>query len=203
MRTENQMKKRKNLRQDFYFRKAKKEDYPARSVYKLQEIDEKHRLIKRSDFVLDIGCSPGSWMIYLGKKVGNQGKVIGIDLVEPKIALKENMKFIKGDIRNYAEIIEGKFDVIVSDAAPETMGVHSVDVARLLELANIALDIAKKTLKPNGNFLCKIFEGEGTEALLKEARTLFSFVKPFRPMAVRKHSREFYLIAKNFKNGKK
>ncbi len=192
------MKQEKPTREDSYSKRAKEENYPARSVYKLKEIDKKHRLIKQGDFILDIGCSPGSWMLYLSKKVGRRGRITGIDLEEPKIVLKDNMRFIKGDIRECVDLFQKKLDVIVSDAAPGTTGIHFVDVAKSLELAKVSLDIVKKVLKPNGNFLCKIFEGEGTEEFLKEIKTLFSFVKPFRPNAVRKHSREFYLIAKNF-----
>jgi len=193
------MKKDKNTREDFYSKKAKQENYPARSVYKLKEIDEKYRIIKRGDFVLDIGCAPGSWMIYLGKRVGRKGNVIGVDLEDINIVLKDNTKFIKGDIRECVDVFQEKFDVIVSDAAPKTTGVHSIDVAKSLELAKISLKIVKKSLKPNGNFVCKIFEGEGEQEFLREIKTLFSFVKPFRPNAVRKHSREVYLIAGYFK----
>ncbi len=194
------MKKQKNTRQDFYFKKAKEENYPARSVYKLQEIDKKYWLFKQGDFVLDIGSAPGSWMIYVSGKIDKMGRVIGVDIADLKIPLKNNMKFIKGDIRELVESFDKIFDAIISDAAPETSGVHSVDVAKSLELAKTAFDIAKRALKPNGIFLCKIFEGEGTEAFLKEVETFFSFIKPYRPSAVRKHSREFYLIAKGFKN---
>lgn len=194
------MKRQKDTRQDHYFKKAKEENYPARSVYKLQEINKKYRLVKPGDFILDIGCAPGSWMIYLSEKVGRKGKVIGVDIVDLKIFLKENMKFIKGDIKELMGNFEEKFDIIVSDAAPGTSGVHFVDVAKSLELVEIALEIVKKSLKPKGIFICKIFEGEGTDEFLKEIKTLFTSVKPFRPSAVRKYSREFYLIAKDFKN---
>jgi 23S rRNA (uridine2552-2'-O)-methyltransferase len=194
------MKKPKNTRQDSYFKKAKEENYPARSVYKLQEINKKYRLVKPGDFVLDIGCAPGSWMIYLSDKVGRKGKVIGVDISDLKIPLKENMKFIKGDIKELVNNFEEKFDMIVSDAAPGTSGVHFVDVAKSLELGKAALDIVKQSLKPRGIFICKIFEGEGTAEFLKEIKTSFISVKSFRPSAVRKYSREFYLIAKVFKN---
>ncbi|PIS34877.1 MAG: 50S rRNA methyltransferase [Parcubacteria group bacterium CG08_land_8_20_14_0_20_43_9] len=194
------MKKKKNTRQDFYFKKAKKENYPARSVYKLQEIDKKYRLIKPGDFVLDIGCAPGSWMLYLAERAGRKGKVVGVDIADLKIPLKGNMEFIKQDIRELAGSFGRDFDVIVSDVAPETSGIHSVDVGRSLELAETALSIAEKALKPGGKFVCKLFEGEGVEKFLEEAKNIFSFVKPFRPKAVRKHSREFYLIVRNFKN---
>ncbi|MCX6738327.1 MAG: RlmE family RNA methyltransferase [Candidatus Parcubacteria bacterium] len=197
------MKRQKDTRQDSYFKKAKEENYPARSVYKLQEINKKYRLVKPGDFILDIGCAPGSWMIYLSEKVGRKGKVIGVDIVDLKIPLKENMKFIKGDIKELVNNFEEKFDMIVSDAAPGTSGVHFVDVAKSLELGKAALDIVKQSLKPRGIFICKIFEGEGTAEFLKEIKTLFISVKSFRPSAVRKYSREFYLfylIAKVFKN---
>ncbi|MBU3964698.1 RlmE family RNA methyltransferase [Patescibacteria group bacterium] len=194
------MKKQKNTRQDFYFKKAKEQNYPARSVYKLQEINKKYRFIMPGDFVLDIGCAPGSWMIYLAEKVGKKGMVTGVDIVDLKIPLKENMKFIKADIRELVNGFSKKFDVIVSDAAPGTSGVHFVDVAKSLELAKTALDVVKQSLKRRGTFVCKIFEGDGTDEFLEEIKTLFTFVKSYRPSAVRKYSREFYLIAKIFKN---
>jgi 23S rRNA (uridine2552-2'-O)-methyltransferase len=194
------MKRQKDTRQDSYFKKAKEENYPARSVYKLQEINKKYRLVKPGDFVLDIGCAPGSWMIYLSDKVGRKGKVIGVDIVDLKIPLKENMKFIKGDVRKMVDSFDEKFDIVVSDAAPGTSGVHFVDVAKSLELGKAALDVVKQSLKPRGIFICKIFEGEGTAEFLKEVKSLFISVKSFRPSAVRKYSREFYLIAKVFKN---
>lgn len=193
------MKRAKNTRQDFYFQKAKEENYPARSVYKLQKIDRKYGLVKPADFVLDIGCAPGSWMLYLSKKVGPKGKVIGVDIKDLGIRLEQNMEFIKQDIKELQNRFMEKFDLVVSDAAPETSGISSIDVAKSLELARTALSIVKKGLKPGGDFVCKLFEGEETEQFLKELKFLFDFVKPFRPGAVRKHSREIYLVAKNLK----
>lgn len=195
------MKNKNNTRQDFYFKKAKEENYPARSVYKLKEIDDKYQIIKRGDIVLDLGCAPGSWSLYLSRKVGSRGEVIGIDLRKVEIERNENLKLIQGDIKDYQELIQDEkiFDVIVSDMAPDTTGIHSLDVGKSLELVNIALEIVRNNLRNGGSFVCKIFEGEGTEDFLRRVKLLFSFVKQFRPNAVRKHSREFYLIAKNKK----
>lgn len=186
-------------RQDYYFKKAKEEHYPARSVYKLKEINERYRLVKKGDFVLDLGCAPGSWMLYLSERVGDKGKVIGLDLEEPKIDLKKNMQFIKRDIKEALGFFKEDFDVIVSDAAPNTSGIHSVDAAKSLELVKFSFEIVENRLKENGNFVCKIFASQAAEDFIKEIKTNFSFVKSFRPQAVRKHSREFYLIAKGFK----
>ncbi len=196
------MKNKKNIRQDFYFQKAKEENYPARSVYKLKEINDKYQIIKKNDIVLDIGCAPGSWSLYLSEKVGPQGRVVGVDLKNVDIHLPSNIEFIKGDINDVAKNFKQEFDLIVSDAAPKTIGVHALDVGRSLDLAESAFNIVKGNLKQGGCFICKIFEGEGTEDFIKKIKPLFSFVKQFRPKAVRKHSREFYLIAKTYQGGR-
>jgi len=195
-----------NQRQDFYFKKAKEQGYPARSIYKLQEIDRKFRVLKHGDFVLDLGCAPGSWLEYISRKIGMRGKVIGIDMEDIKIPLKKNMRFMKREIKgtqgineiNGMEGINGKFDAVVSDMAPKTTGVKFADVAMSLELTEIAFEIAKKFLKPGGNFVCKIFEGEGVDQFLKEISKSFKSAKRFRPQATRKESREIYFIGKEY-----
>jgi len=189
-------------KEEFYTKKAREEGYPARSVYKLQEIDEKFHMIKKGDKVLDLGAAPGSWLLYLSKKMGNAGKIVGIDIADIKIKEQGNIIFLKKDVLNLsdkdlAEIGAG-FDAVVSDLAPFTSGVKDLDVGRSLELSYKALDMVKKCLRKGGNFVCKVFEGEATNEFFKEVEEKFQFVKRFRAKAVHKGSKEFYIVAKNF-----
>ncbi|OGZ32686.1 MAG: hypothetical protein A2V69_03675 [Candidatus Portnoybacteria bacterium RBG_13_40_8] len=179
---------------DSYTKKAKQEKYPARSVYKLEEIDKKYRLIKKSDKVLDLGCAPGSWLIYIAKKAE---KVVGVDVLEMKIKIPQNAIFLKKDIMNFD--VWGNYDVVVSDLAPSTSGIEFVDEERSLEYCERALQIAQRALNRGGNFVCKIFEGEGTEEFFKKVKDNFEFAKRFKPKASRKQSREIYIVGKGFR----
>jgi 23S rRNA (uridine2552-2'-O)-methyltransferase len=192
---------RKDHKNESYTVRAKKEGYPARSVYKLKEIDERYKIIKQGDWVLDLGSAPGSWMLYISKKIGERGKVLGIDTEETEIKAG-NVVFIKKDIKE-ADLAGRRFNVVVSDLAPKTTGIKSVDSARSLELAELAFEISRKTLLPRGNFVCKIFESEETDSLIKEIEKSFRTVKRFRPLAVYKGSKEFYIIAEGFKKHEK
>ena len=183
---------RKNLKEEHYTLKARQDKYPARSVYKLQQIDEKFNLFRKDFKILDLGCAPGSWLVYASKK----GSVLGVDLQDITIPLPQNARFIKQDI--YTFETGEKFNIILSDMAPNTSGDHSVDVERSIELCERALEIAKTNLKRGGNFLCKIFEGEGIQEFFKKIEQNFSFAKRYKPLASRSESREIYIIGKNF-----
>jgi 23S rRNA (uridine2552-2'-O)-methyltransferase len=191
---------RKDKKHEYYTAKANKEGYPARSVYKLKDIDEKYRLFRRGDRVLDLGAAPGSWMQYISQKVGEKGLVFGVDIQNIGIPLLSNMRFMKGDIRELSptHLGEGKYDAVVSDAAPFTSGVPSLDAGRSFELASKVFEIACSTLKPKGDFVCKLFDGEYTGDFHRDIQKSFSSVKRYRPKAVTKQSRELYIIAKNF-----
>jgi len=127
---------RKDRKNELYTVLAKKEGYPARSVYKLKEIDEKYKIIKKSSRVLDLGCAPGSWLLYISQKVGNKGKVIGVDIEEIKIPQKANIIFIKRSILDLKESdFKDKFEVVVSDLSSKTSGVKFLDAGKSLELA--------------------------------------------------------------------
>jgi 23S rRNA (uridine2552-2'-O)-methyltransferase len=189
---------------DYYTKKAKAERYPARSVYKLEEIDKKYNLIKVGDKVLDLGCAPGSWLMYIAKKAE---KVVGVDVLDMKIKIPQNAIFLKKDIMSFVPQggiplcgdIPDKYNVMVSDLAPSTSGIEFVDEERSLEYCERALKIAQRVLNKGGNFLCKIFEGEGTEEFFKKVKDNFEFAKRFKPKASRKWSREIYVIGKGFK----
>ncbi|MDP2938714.1 MAG: RlmE family RNA methyltransferase [Candidatus Omnitrophota bacterium] len=181
---------------DTYTRRAKKENYPARSIYKLQEIDQKYKIVKVMDRVLDLGCAPGSWLLYLSKEIGYNGKIVGVDINDLKIEIPQNAILIKEDVMKF-ETTE-KFNAVVSDLSAHTTGIDFSDAEETLELCWRALEIAKKVLIKGGNFVCKIFEGEGTDEFFKEIEKSFEFSKRFKPKASRKQSREMYVVAMGF-----
>jgi 23S rRNA (uridine2552-2'-O)-methyltransferase len=192
---------RKNRQLETYTVRAHKEGYPARSVYKLKEMDQKYFLFKIGDRVLDLGCAPGSWLLYVSQKIGATGKIIGIDSCDLKIDLPQNSSFIKKDIlelkeNDFKEL--GIFNSIISDLAPATTGVKFADTHRSLELSLFAWQIARSVLKKNGNFVCKIFEGSESNDLIKELKPFFKIIKSFRPRAVFRSSREFYVVGLGF-----
>jgi 23S rRNA (uridine2552-2'-O)-methyltransferase len=193
---------RKDKKHEYYTAKANKEGYPARSVYKLKDIDQKYGLLKRGDKVLDLGAAPGSWMQYIASKIGDRGFVQGVDIQDLEIQLAPRMSFLKRDLLELGsddfQKVGRKYDAVVSDAAPSTSGVPSLDAGRSLELASKALEIAAVVLKPGGNFVTKLFDGEYTGNFCKEIQKNFSRVKRYRPKAVTKQSRELYIIALNF-----
>ncbi len=190
---------RKDKKEEFYTALAKKENYPARSVYKLKEIDEKYHIIKEGKRVLDLGSSPGSWLLYLSQKVGSRGQVVGVDVKEVKISEKSNIVFIKKDVLDLRAVyFKNKFDIVVSDLAPKTSGIKTLDCEKSLELAEKSLAIAKSVLVPGGNFVCKIFEGKGTADFFRKVGNSFVFARRFKPKAVIKKSKEFYIVAKEY-----
>jgi len=193
---------RKNKKEEFYTKKAKEEGYPARSIYKLSQIDEEFKIIKRGDIVLDLGSAPGSWLLYVSEKVGKKGRVFGVDIEEIIIPEKENIIFIKRSIEDegIVEFFETKrFNCVIADLSPKTTGIKSVDSGRSLELTKRAFYITKNLLKKRGNFVCKIFEGGEADIFLKKISTYFRLFKRYRPRAVKKGSKEFYVVAKGFK----
>ena len=193
---------RKGQKNEFYTRKAHEEGYPARSVYKLKEIDEKFKVVAPGDKVLDLGSAPGSWLIYLSEKVGKTGKVVGLDLEDVKIEKKPNVVFYQKDILALTsedmQEIGAPFDAVVADLAPKTSGVPSIDAGKSLELNEMAFDIAKKSLRKGGTFLTKIFESEDTKEFTENIKKHFKEVRRIKPQAVIKQSREFYILAKGF-----
>ena len=180
-------------RKDKFFNKAKKEGYLARSAYKLLEINDKYKVIKSTDRVLDLGSSPGSWVqVLLKLKIK---KITAVDINNIKIK-HENIEFIKVDIRDVN--LKGKYDVVLSDLAPKTSGVKNIDIEGSLDLTEMAFEIAKKYLKNDGNFIAKVFMGKGFDSLLKEIKTDFKQCKTYKPKAVRKSSKEVYIIGVNY-----
>jgi len=191
----------KNKWADSLTLQAKKENYPARSVFKLKEIQAKFKILKKGGFVLDLGCSPGSWLLYASQCVGNKGAVLGIDLKKIDIKLPENTSSFVGDILDTPEQLmnfaKKGCDVVLSDMAPATTGRKDVDAARSFELCETALNCAIKSLKPQGNFVCKIFQGSEFKEFEKKVKSEFKISKIFKPESCRKASKEIYIIGIN------
>ena len=189
--------KKEGGRKDHYFHKAKKESYVARSVYKLEQMDKKHRLIGSGNRVLDLGCHPGSWMQYASRKVGSAGIVLGIDRTETQLDLP-NAKAITADIYDLTPDLIGEpeksFDVVLSDMAPNTTGIKTVDHLQSAGLAERALDLALCFLRPGGNFVVKIFMGPEEPALFLRVREHFEKAVRSKPDASRSRSTEGYLV---------
>ena len=186
--------------QDHYSQQAKKERFPARSVYKLEEIQIKHRLIKKGDTVLDLGCAPGSWLLYAAKLTGPKGRVIGVDLKPVSIQVSPHIKIISADVFTLdIESLEKDFNVVLSDMAPATTGHKAVDAARSYNLCETALKIAQNILLPGGSFVCKIFQGPDFNLFLDAVRAGFKGLKIFKPQSSRKASKEIYVIGLGFK----
>lgn len=194
--------------QDHYFKKAKKERYPARSVYKLQEAQEKYRLLKKGSKVLDLGCHPGSWSLYAARLVGPDGLVVGVDLqpgkgeapgpsAAPIHWLTQDMTAPECASR-IAEICP-RFHAVLSDAAPKTTGNKWTDQQRSLALANRVLELAEELLMPGGTFYCKVFEGEDFKALVERVRLRFGAVRIVKPKSSRAESREVFVLGQAFK----
>jgi 23S rRNA (uridine2552-2'-O)-methyltransferase len=185
--------------QDHYFRRAKKEGFIARSVYKLEEVDRRVRLFKPGQRVLDLGCHPGSWLQYCARAVGKRGLVVGVDTRTISIELPPHVHFIQADVfellPTHLYQISEEFDVVLSDLAPATTGIRSVDSSRSFTLFQRALTLADDVLVPGAHFLGKIFQGSGFDEMVKELKSRFDKVKGIRPRATRSQSKEIYLVA--------
>ena len=189
---------------DYWSKKAFSEGYPARSVYKLQEIDDKFGMIKKNFTILDLGAAPGSWTTFLLRKLDGSGKVVSCDLNPLAKSVKgDNLVFIQGDL-NAAEIRKqitenGPYDLVVCDAAPLTTGNKMVDTARSTQLVEMAVWYAQAMLKKGGNFAVKIFQNGSQQEILKNMREIFTSAKGFKPESCRSESYETYLIGINKK----
>jgi len=190
---------------DPFVKQAQKDGYRSRAAYKLVELNEKDKLIRPGMRLLDLGSAPGGWSQVAGKLVGDKGRVLATDIL-PMDALR-NVDFIQGDFTDEAVVQQlldwlggGKFDLIVSDIAPNVTGISSADQASSIYFLELALDTVRKTLKPGATFAAKMFQGSGSDQYVKELRTHFDKVVIRKPAASRKESREVYLVAKGFRN---
>jgi len=193
---------KKNKWEDHYTRKARKDKYPARSVYKLQEIQKKFKLIKKGDRVLDLGCAPGSWLLYAADLTGPKGEVVGIDQKAVTIQKPDHVKVFEGDALDELETVINMlgrgYDAVISDMAPGTTGNKTVDAARSMGLCEAALNLAGELLKPGGAFLCKVFQSGEVKQFSEEVRKRFNQQKIFKPQSSRKASKEVFIIGMKF-----
>lgn len=188
-------------KRDGYYKQAKKAGYRSRSAYKLKQINDRYNVISKGDIAIDLGCAPGGWLQVARDIVGPEGTVLGVDIqrMEPL----DNVTFIRGDITNPKTIEKiiskiAKADVVLSDMSPNITGHYSMDHARSVDLAERALEIVKKTLKPRGNFVVKVFEGDLFKDYFDKIKSSFEFTKAHSPKATRKQSSEIYIIGKGF-----
>jgi 23S rRNA (uridine2552-2'-O)-methyltransferase len=191
---------------DLYSRQARQAGYPARSVYKLEELDRKYRLFQPGQRVLDLGCAPGSWSLYVARKVGPGGLVLGLDLRPPILKSEAKtlpqLSFQAADLlASSPELAEphGAFDSILSDLAPATSGRKEVDQTRSLVLVQAAWAWAEVLLKPGGYFLYKIFQSPEAEAFSKNLREKFNKIELLKPKATRSRSMEIFGLGLGFK----
>lgn len=187
---------------DPWSRRARAEGYPARSVYKLQEMDERNRLFRRGMRVLDLGAAPGSWTMYAARKLGTYGDclVLAVDLQPLDSRAKlPGVIALQADFTADATVAairdRGPFDLVLSDAAPNTSGNRVLDTARSEALCDAARDIAVSVLRPGGTLVVKLFQGSGVDAWVAGLRPTFGTVKRARPKAIRNASSEHYVLA--------
>jgi 23S rRNA (uridine2552-2'-O)-methyltransferase len=188
--------KDRSHRHDVFHRRAKQQGFAARSVFKLEEVDRRLHLFRPGGRVLDLGCRPGSWLQYARTKVGPSGALVGIDRQPLEIALP-GARLLVGDVFEVSiDELKGElaaFDVVLSDMAPDTSGVRSLDQARSEGLFERALEIAEQTLAPGGHFVGKLFMGPDWQKLHQRVRAGFTEVKTIKPAGSRKESIEQYV----------
>jgi len=194
---------RKQQHLDRYFKKAKQDGYRARSAYKLTQMQEKFRIIRRGDVVVDLGAAPGSWSQVAAKLVGSDGRVVALDLqpIDPI----SGVDLVRGDMLDaevrarVAAMIDGRANVVLSDAAPETTGIKLRDHVRSIELARTAFEFAQDLLGDGGSMVLKIFEGEDFPDLLRDVKRAFRRAQGHKPSASRDESWEIFIVARGYR----
>lgn len=194
---------RERQEKDPYVQRARKEGWRSRAVFKLEQIDQKERLLKPGMVCVDLGSAPGSWSQYLTEKLNGKARILAVDLL-PMDALSD-VEFVQGDFLDdevFGQLLESVgeagADLVLSDMAPNISGTKAVDQPRSMYLVELALDMARKVLKPGGGFVCKVFQGEGFDEFVRDTRNSFERVRVIKPEASRAGSREVYLVARNF-----
>lgn len=183
--------------QDHWFREAKRQGYRSRAAFKLIEIDDRRKVLAKGDLVLDAGAAPGSWCQVAAKRVGPKGRVVGVDLKRIDTHLMpETVELIEGDLREFdpAEVGIDRFDAVLSDMAPDTTGDRFGDHHRSVRLCHDLLDRSRTWLRPGGNLVMKVFEGEAYRDLLDRAAGTFEKAKGFKPKASRGESVEMFVV---------
>lgn len=195
---------RERQERDPFVARARSEGWRSRAVYKLEQIDKKEKLLKPGMVVIDLGAAPGSWSQYVTEKLKGQVRIIALDLLD--MDALPSVEFIQGDFREDdvleklgAALGDERADLVISDMAPNISGNRSVDQPRSMYLAELALDVCERALKPRGDFVCKLFQGEGSDAFIAAAKQRFERVRVMKPEASRPGSREVYLVARNYR----
>jgi 23S rRNA (uridine2552-2'-O)-methyltransferase len=188
---------------DLYVQMARRDGWRSRAVYKLEQIDQKERFLRPDMVCVDVGSAPGSWSQYVTKKLKGRARIVAVDIL-PMDSLPD-VEFIQGDFLDEAvleqmlhAIGDEGVDLVMSDIAPNITGTRVVDQPRSMYLVELALDLARRVLKPGGSFVCKVFQGEGIDEFVIDTRRSFERVKVMKPKASRAGSREVYLVARNF-----
>jgi 23S rRNA (uridine2552-2'-O)-methyltransferase len=185
-------------RRDAYYRRAKDENYAARSVFKLEQLDRRFKLLRPGNRVLDLGCRPGSWLQYAATRVGPSGQLVGLDREPLQISLPPQVRIVVGDVLaiDAAELAGdvGEFDLILSDMAPNTCGVAFTDQTRSVELFLRALELARALGAPRNSFVAKVFMGAGFDEALLQVKQTYRRTRTVRPDATRKKSTEVYVV---------
>jgi 23S rRNA (uridine2552-2'-O)-methyltransferase len=195
-----------NRKQEYYYKKAKAENYRSRASYKLAQTANKYQFIQRNDIVVDLGAAPGGWIQVARKKVGKKGFVLGVDLKPIEPFDQDYIKTIIADLNNSSivnqilEFLPRKADVVISDAAPNITGTWEIDQARQIDLADKSLEISLQILRPSGNFFTKVFEGSMLNDFIKKVKNHFAMVKLIKPKASRAKSSEMFLLALDMKS---
>lgn len=193
--------------QDYYFKKAKKDKYPARSVYKLEEAQLKHGFLKAGQRVLDLGCHPGSWSLYTAGILGEKGLVVAVDLQRTDIAVQKphaEIHWLCYDVTSEEFVTDVKkqwsgFHVVLSDMAPRTTGSQYADHQQSLRLVRRVLELSALFLHENGTLYCKVFQGEDFPEFVQECKPLFTSVKVVKPKSSRQESREVFVLGRGFR----
>lgn len=191
---------------DKYVKMAQKDGYRSRASYKLLEIQEKDRIIRPGMTVVDLGAAPGGWSQVTSRLIGGKGRLIASDILEMDSI--PDVTFIQGDFTEdavFKQILEAigntQVDLVISDMAPNMSGLSAVDMPRAMFLCELALDLAGRVLRPGGDFLIKVFQGEGFDVYHKDVRKMFDKVQMRKPLSSRDRSREQYLLGRGFKGG--
>ena len=191
---------------DTYVQKARREGYRSRAVYKLEELDQRDRLLKPGISIVDLGAAPGGWCQYIERKLGQRVRIVATDILPMDAVAGTHFTFVLGDFREpavleriEAAVGEAKVDLVLSDMAPNISGVDAADQAGSVHLAELALEYARTRLKPAGAFVVKVFQGEGFDEYLRAVRQAFAKVALRKPKASRPRSREIYLVARGLR----
>lgn len=194
---------RERQERDPYVQRARREGWRSRAVYKLQEIDKREKLLRPGILCIDLGASPGGWSQYVTETLKGRVRILAVDLL-PMDSLP-SVEFVQGDFTDDSVLTEFRHklageraDLVICDLAPNISGNRAVDQPRAMNLAESALEFAREVLARRGDFVCKLFQGEGFDAFVVDARRSFERVKVIKPKASRAGSREVYLVARNY-----